>query len=192
MVLALGVLGCAELAGEGNIEIGKTEKELVLRLGNWTLVLALDTVGRFPKLEEVIERAEAGTTLLHLTPSDAQFLAGALPKLPQDEMSEHAMTLDLNGQAFVRAQTAKGTPLTELVLTNTTLTGDPMRSRARPPLFVASAETRSDRVEVFRSAEGDPGGRRAAEIHLDAVESRRRPWTRRQRRADRIAAGWSS
>ena len=127
MVLALGVLGCAELAGEGSVEIAKTEKELVLRLGRWTLVLALDTVGRFPTMEPTIEQAEAGSSQLYLTPADAQFLIGALPKLPRDEMTDGAITVDLDGQAFIRAQTSKGTPVAELVLSHSTVTGDPMR-----------------------------------------------------------------
>jgi hypothetical protein len=127
MVPALGVLGCADLAGEASIEIGKSDQALVLRIGAWTLVLEIDAAGRFPKLEEIISGAESGSSLLRLTEGDAKFLAGALPRLPTDDSDFHAVTLDLNGQAVLRAKAALDALMTEVLLSNATTEGPAIR-----------------------------------------------------------------
>ncbi len=126
MIPALGVLGCADLA-EQPVEIGKTEQSLTLRIGHWTLILSIDTVGRFPKLDDIVAAAESGTSILRLTPADAEFLANALPRLPDPEESQHAITLDLNTCAMVRAKGAESGPLTELILSNAAISGAPIR-----------------------------------------------------------------
>ncbi len=127
LVPASGVLGCAELAGEGSVEIGKTESSLVLRIGNWTLVLTIDSVGRFPALDEIATCAEAGTSLLRLSAGDAEFLTTALPKLPRDGSDFQGVTLDLNGQAILQAQAAADAPRTDVLLSNATTAGPPIR-----------------------------------------------------------------
>jgi hypothetical protein len=127
LVPALAVLGCADLAGAGAVEIGKTEQSLTLRIGNWTLVLTIDKLGRFPKMEEVVARAESGGSLVRLTPSDGEFLANALPRLPREDQSSTGVTLDLSGQAFVRARAGKDAPVTELLLSGAEVTGEPIR-----------------------------------------------------------------
>jgi hypothetical protein len=127
LVPASGVLGCAELAGEGNVEIGQTESSLVLRIGNWTLVLTIDSVGRFPALDEIATCAEAGTSLLRLSAGDAEFLTAVLPKLPREGSEFHGVTLDLNGQAILQAQAAADAPRTDVLLSNATTAGPPIR-----------------------------------------------------------------
>ena len=127
LVPASGVLGCAELAGEGKVEIGKTESSLVLRIGNWTLVATIDSVGRFPALDEIATGAESGTSRLRLSAGDAEFLTTALPKLPRDGSDFHGVTLDLNGQAILQAQAAADAPRTDVLLSNATTAGPPIR-----------------------------------------------------------------
>jgi hypothetical protein len=127
MVPALAVLGCADLASERIIEIGKTEQSFALRIGNWTIVLESEAAGRFPDINQIVAGAEAGTSLLRIPPSDAQFLSGALPRLTRDNYEFHGVTLDLNGQAVLRAKAAPDAPMTEVFLSNSATAGPPMR-----------------------------------------------------------------
>ncbi len=127
MIPRLAVLGCTELERLTPIEIGKTEKSLALRLGNWTLLVTIDTVGRYPQFAEILAQAESGSTVLQLPGTDAAFLADTLPRLPTSEFEECGVTLDLNGEACVRAHGPEGGPMTELVMSGATVTGEPLR-----------------------------------------------------------------
>jgi hypothetical protein len=127
LIPAPAVLGSTELADDGGVEIGKTERSLALRIGKWTLALTIDREGRFPNMEEIIARAESGNSVLRLTPGDAEFLATALPRLPREDPTCCGVTADLNGRAFVRAECASNVPVTELELANSTVAGEPIR-----------------------------------------------------------------
>src|SRR5205807_1780314 len=82
--------------------VGRTEAHVCLRAGPWSLHLAVDREGRFPDADAVVPRANGAVTVCALSPQDAAFLAQALPRLPG--AGDHgAVTLDLNGQAAVRA-----------------------------------------------------------------------------------------
>jgi hypothetical protein len=128
LIPAPAVLGSAELAADVGVEIGKTEQSLALRIGSWTVALTIDRDGRFPKLEEIIARADSGNSLLRLTPGDAEFLAAALPRLPREDATGCGVTLDLNGRAYVRAKGASNAVVTELELTNSVVAGEPIRA----------------------------------------------------------------
>jgi hypothetical protein len=127
MIPRLGVLGCAELKLCSPIEIGKTAKSLALRLGNWTLLVTIDAVGRYPKIEEILTQAESGGTVLQLSAADAAFLGDALPRLPTSELGDWGVTLDLNRETCLRARGAEDSPTTEIVLSGATFTGEPLR-----------------------------------------------------------------
>jgi hypothetical protein len=127
MIPRLDLLGCSELEPTALIEIGKTDKSVALRLGNWALLITTDTVGRYPKIDEILAQAESGGTVLRLPAADAAFLADALPRLPKSELDECGVTLDLNGETCLRARGTEGSPTTELVLAGATFTGDPLR-----------------------------------------------------------------
>jgi hypothetical protein len=127
MIPSPGVLGCAELEPFTSLEIGKTDKTLGLRIGNWTLLLTIDAASRYPKFDEILSHPESGGTILRLPAEDAAFLREALPRLPADELGECSVTLDLNGQACVRARGTEDSPITELVLSGAAVTGESLR-----------------------------------------------------------------
>jgi hypothetical protein len=127
MIPSPGVLGCAELEPSTSLEIGKADKSLALRLGNWTLLLTIDLGSRYPKFDEILSNAESGGTVLRLPAEDAAFLREALTRLPADEFGVCNITIDLNRQACVRARGTDDSPFTELVLSRSTVAGDPFR-----------------------------------------------------------------
>jgi hypothetical protein len=59
--------------------------------------------------------------------ADRQFLAETLPRLPVDAANDNRVTLDLNGQVIIRAKTATEAQPTEIVLTGSSWSGDPVR-----------------------------------------------------------------
>ena len=126
LIPGLPVLGCSELAKEPDLAIGRTADQVVLRLGPWTIWLTINKEARFPKMEDILAHAQEGTSNLHLGPADAEFLAKALPKLPCDDQFHGPITIDLNGQIVVRAKGEGEGRTTELVLSNSRLSGEPI------------------------------------------------------------------
>jgi hypothetical protein len=127
LVPALAVLGCREFAPQEPIRVGKTDQWVALELGNWTLWLGINREGRFPKIDDIVAQVEHGASRLSLPPGDVEFLAAALPKLPNSADNYSPVTLDLNGQAVVRAKPEGQARTTELVLSNSQVSGDPVR-----------------------------------------------------------------
>jgi hypothetical protein len=119
--------GCRELACEAGVRIGKSDTHVCLSIGAWTFHLPIDKEGRFPNADQVIPSLSGSVTRWHLDPADAAFLAKALPKLPGGADDNGPVTVDLNGQAMVRAR-ADGQPnSTELVLVRSEVAGPAVR-----------------------------------------------------------------
>jgi hypothetical protein len=127
LIPALPVFGHRALSVESPLALGRTRTDLVLRAGPWTLLLALDTAGRFPKADQVVPKPEAVTSRLRLDPEDATVLAAALPKLPGHDEQHAPVTLDLSQPPVVRARGQENGPVTEVVLTRSSSSGPPVR-----------------------------------------------------------------
>src|SRR5207244_11540772 len=82
---------------------------------------------RFRKVEEVIPASSSGRTRWHLDAADVAFVAKALPKLPGGDAENASITLDLNGQAVLRARGVDQSRSTELVLARSETAGPPLR-----------------------------------------------------------------
>lgn len=126
LVPANSVLGCRELASGEDVGVGQAGHWISLRLGCWTVSLKIDREGRFPQVDDCMPSAEAATSRLIVAPADAQFLQRALPSLPDDELANHLVTLDLNGCVIVRSRSAQRPRPTELLLTQSRLEGEPV------------------------------------------------------------------
>ena len=67
----LPVFGHRDMALSGPVAIGRTDKDVAVRVGPWTFVLAIDATSRSPPVDRVVP-AEAGvTSRLQLHPADA-------------------------------------------------------------------------------------------------------------------------
>ncbi len=73
LVPAVGVWGNGELANHPGA-IGKTATHVALRLGPWTFLLAIDTEGRFPRVEDILPKRTAKGTTWRLAPEETAFL----------------------------------------------------------------------------------------------------------------------
>jgi hypothetical protein len=107
--------------------VGRTDTQVVLRAGPWTLYLEIVTGAHFPDLARVIPGPTAAATRLRLDPDDDRFLVPALDRLPGGDGVNAPVTLDLNGRVAVRARGEGGGPATELILARSGYAGDPAR-----------------------------------------------------------------
>lgn len=140
------------------IAIGKTDTHVAVRADAWTIYLPIDKNSRFPQADQVVPALGAGASRCRLDPADAKFLAETLPRLPRDADDDTApVTLDLNGQVWVRAQAPEKGGVTELALARSTASGPPVRccvsgrllARALALRLTDIGITRPDRPVVF-------------------------------------------
>ena len=121
------VFASPELAGEEPVLVGQSGDWLTFRTGPWTIWLAVNKDGRFPDLARHIPRPTDATARCALSATDAVFLAQSLPCLPSDDAFNYPVTLDLNGRVAIRAKAADQTKPTEIVLSGSSWSGEPVR-----------------------------------------------------------------
>jgi hypothetical protein len=138
LVPRTSVFGCKEL-GE-SIKIAKTKTHVCFECGPWAIFFQIDKEGRFPKVEGIIPSNLSNATHLNLTAEDAAFLSRALPRLPGDHDDHAPVTLDLNGEAIVRARAEGQDKSTAVVLAGSNVTGKAIRIAADRHLLARAIE----------------------------------------------------
>jgi len=121
------VFASAELPHNQPVRVGKTETWVAIGVAPWTIYLAINKDGRFPDVCRHIPSAAAAQAHCLFSAADAAFLAETLPKLPCDDDYNRPVTLDLNGQVVVRARGTDDPRTTDVVLTSSSCTGEPLR-----------------------------------------------------------------
>lgn len=140
LIPGVPVFGCRDLSETDTILLGKTATHICFQNAAWTVYLAIDAEGRFPKVEDVIPRLNGSVTTLRLEADDAAFLEKTLSHLPGQGDKAAPVTLDLDGQAAVRARAEGQEQLTEVVLSRSTVSGPALRlATNRTPLGRALA-----------------------------------------------------
>lgn len=128
LVCRTKLLECKTFAETEAIELARTDEQVVVRAGSWTVWLTINANGRFPKFESIIPRDHGDGTHMILSDEDAAFLATSLPRLPGKDDHEAPVTVHLNGAVVVRAKEDAG-PLTELVLRSSKVAGKEVKIR---------------------------------------------------------------
>ena len=121
------VFSCKAFSRDQDIQIGKTDTHVVLRIGPWTIWTEIQKDARFPGVEEAIPGADAVMTRLQLDPEDARFLQEALDRLPGNEVLNSPATIDMNGKVAIRARGSDQSQITELVLNRSSYAGPGIR-----------------------------------------------------------------
>jgi len=109
------------------IAIGKTEEWLAVRIGPWLYHVKLGKDLRFPTVANHLQSPTGAVARLQIAPADAQFLDQSLPRLPGNDDTYRAVTLDMNGQIAIRARGEDQPQPTELLLSQSERIGDPLR-----------------------------------------------------------------
>jgi hypothetical protein len=121
------VFASPELPRDQPVRIGRTEDWVAVGVGPWTVWLKINKDGRFPDLSRHVYRDEEAKTQCRFSSVDAEFLGETLPQLPCDDTLNDPITVELNGHVAIRAKAADQPRPTELVLSNSTWTGEPVR-----------------------------------------------------------------
>lgn len=127
LVPALPIFGSPELPQNGPVTLGRTKTHVSLRIGPWTIVLSIDSQGRFPQYENVIPKMTGTVTRWQIDPDDALFLDQTLPRLPGASNDHEPVTVDLNGEVVIRSRESSESRTTEVVLARSKAVGEPVR-----------------------------------------------------------------
>jgi len=174
LVPALPVFDCQELPRNEQLGVGLVDDWVALQIGHWTIWLAVDREGRFPKVDDLFQKPSAASSRVSIETIDAEVLVDALPRLPCDDPAHQSITLDLNGRVVVRARPEGQTRPTELILSRSTLTGESLAISTNRA-FLASALKLGFREICFFGATApalcDDGGRQYLWALLDPNEA---------------------
>jgi hypothetical protein len=121
------VFASVELPHDQPVRVGKSGNWVAVQSGPWTIYLAVNVDGRFPDVLRHIPQTDAVKARCSFSQADADFLAETLRRLPGNDDDNRPVTLDLNGAVAVRAKPSDSTRPTEVVLTNSTFSGEPIR-----------------------------------------------------------------
>jgi hypothetical protein len=127
LVPRVAAFGSRELAGAGPVSVGRTKTHVAVRAGPWTVLLSIDSSGRYPHAEDVIPKTRSNTARLQVSPEDAALLIRVLPELPGRDDDQAPITLDLGQPPAVRAQGEQGGAAQEAVLSGSTVSGPALR-----------------------------------------------------------------
>jgi hypothetical protein len=145
--------------------IGKTETHVVLRAGPWSLFLEIQKDVRYPDISHVIPGDGSVTSRLNLDAEDAAFLIEALEALPGTGERFHPVTVELNGRIGLRAQGGDPPRITELALSRSRYTGNPIRLNS-DRRFVARALRLGFRDVEFTDVESPVAARDHRPLYL--------------------------
>jgi hypothetical protein len=123
------VFDSAELRRIEEEAIGEQDGWIVVQAGPWTIRHRVETEGRFPEIDMVLPNDSAVISWLELDPTDREFLAERIDRLPVSDPCNEPVTIDLNGSVAIRSQGASGTALTELVLSRSVRRGEELRTQ---------------------------------------------------------------
>jgi hypothetical protein len=132
------VFGSKELDTNNSVQIARLENWAVFQVGPWTIWLAIDRDGKFPRTDDLWPILERATSRVELTDEDARFLAARIGCLPGDQEVNFPVTLDLNGEVIVRGKSTDQPQTTDLVLSGSRHSG-PARRLNTGRMFVARA-----------------------------------------------------
>jgi hypothetical protein len=141
------VFGCKELEAGRMVRVGRTDEHVMLSIGEWTFWLTIAPDGRFPDVAAVMPKGQG--SILQLDPADLDFLVRSLPSLPGAEDDNAPVTVDLNGEAAVRARAEGQTRSTEVVLSRSTVEGSPVRFSTDRGYLLRAAELGFPSLRAF-------------------------------------------
>jgi len=120
------LLGSADFVSGESIGVGRTEDHVGFGVDCWLIFLRIQKDARFPKIDQILPNPEAAKSRLEFSPVDAGFLKETIPRLPCDDTLHDPITLDLNGQVLVRSRETAASRPTEVLLSSSKLTGEPV------------------------------------------------------------------
>ena len=141
--------GCKELPQDEPVAIGKAGDWVAVRVGPWSVYLKIETGKRYPDIEAHLPHSESAIATCRLSATDARFLLDNIRRLPSGDEHNWPVTLDLNGHVAIRAKAAGHSQPTELVLSDSTAGGEPMRINTNRQYLARAARLGFDKVHLY-------------------------------------------
>ncbi len=138
-----------EFRTDDTFGIGRADDVVSVRVGAWTAWMSIEKERRFPEIDHAIPNIDAAIGTVSIPQSDGDFLARVVKQLPANDEQHSPVTVDLNGSIAVRAVTAGAKIPTELVLTQSSRTGDPVRFCTNRKLLARAMQLGFDALHVF-------------------------------------------
>lgn len=117
------LLTCQKFLDGEKVHVGKLADWVVIRSGHWTVWLRINRRSRYPELDFLLRRPASVVAVLQIGESDAKFLQRNLKNLPSSESFNGPVTIDMNDQIALRAENARSSSVTELILANSRRSG---------------------------------------------------------------------
>ena len=121
------LFGYKELRPTTPIAIRANDDWLSLHIGPWLYHLKLGEDLRFPEVADHLRSPNDAVARLQVSPPDAQSISQSLSRLPGNDDPYKPVTLDMNGKIAIRARGEEQPQPTELLLCESTCTGEPLR-----------------------------------------------------------------
>ena len=121
------VFQASELLAADHVAVGLHDGWFMLRAGNWTVQIKVETEGRFPRVDDIIPPIQRSVASCRISPADGLRLVRSLPLLPSDDEQDSPVTIDLNGHFAVRARSPRFATPVEVTLTGHQPQGEPLR-----------------------------------------------------------------
>ncbi|MCA9124935.1 MAG: hypothetical protein H6822_24520 [Planctomycetaceae bacterium] len=121
------VFGSGELPHGSNVQVGKSDDWVCFRMGCWSFFFAISKEGRFPDVESCVRDIASAAASVQIDSHDAAFLVKSIKQLPGDDAYNSPVTVDANGSVFIRSKSEDAPNPVELLLSNSTRTGQPER-----------------------------------------------------------------
>jgi len=138
-----------EIRTDEDVGVGRAEDVVVLNVGPWTAWMSIEKERRFPEIDQVIPNVNGAIASVSIPKNDGDFLARVVKQLPANDEQHSPVTVDLNGSIAVRARTDGSSTPTELVLTRSSRTGDPVRFCTNRKLLARAMQLGFDGLHVF-------------------------------------------
>lgn len=143
------VFGCSELSDEEPLRCGMTPYGLFVQAGRWTIALARQTSGQFPRVDDIVPTVGSAATTAQITAADAEFLQHNLSRYRFADEAHAPVTLELNGSVAAWVQGANQPLPVELVLSNSTRTGQQGRFTSSRNFLLRALKLGATNLHIF-------------------------------------------
>jgi hypothetical protein len=151
LVPANKVLGSRHLPDDEPVSVGRADDWASFRVGPWTSWFPVGTESCLPEVVSHVGRPETAAATVQFPDADRKFLLDNLPRLPADEDVNMPVTVDLNGSVAIRGRNAGQTDVTELVLSASTRTGEPIRFNTNRKFLQRAVKLGFDQLHIFNN-----------------------------------------
>ncbi|ADG68868.1 hypothetical protein Plim_3046 [Planctopirus limnophila DSM 3776] len=157
LVQGTDLLEALELQRVKTVRMGRTEHDLVLQLGHWTVGLKLNTESHYPPVDRVVPWLSDDATRLELHPLDATRLEELLHRMLETCSSRlptmhQPLTVDLTGDVpIVRCRTNHSPRATEIRLSRSSRHGLPGKVCLETRFLVSALEMGFQQLAFHKS-----------------------------------------